>query len=107
MQTPRGRTLDIQVIKHDTTLEFTNTTARTFGPATLWLNSYFSRPIDGLAVGQTLTLPLSSFRNEHSEKFRGGGLFAAEAPEKLVLAELETTDDGRPVLLGLIVVGAQ
>ena len=46
-------------------------------------------PIDGLAVGQTLRLPLGTFRNEFSEAFRGGGFFAPERPERLVLAELE------------------
>lgn len=103
---PRGKPLDIQVIKHDTTLELTNTTAMAFGPSTIWLNSYYSKPIDGLEVAERLELPLSGFRNEYSEKFRGGGFWATEAPERLVLAELETTGkDGKPVLLGLIVVG--
>lgn len=103
---PRGRALDIQVRKGDTTLTLTNTTSRAFGKSTIWLNSYFSQPIEGLGVGEEMTLPLSRFRNEFSEKFRGGGFFASEAPEKLVLAEIETPGaDGTPVLLGLIVVG--
>jgi hypothetical protein len=104
----RGQTLDIQVIKHDTSLEFTNTTARAFGPSTLWLNSYYCQPVEGIAVGQTIRMPLSGFRNEHSESFRGGGFFAADEPERLVLAELETPGpDGAPMLLGLIVVGTR
>jgi len=102
----RGRALDIQVIKGDTSLTLTNTTSRGFGKSTIWLNSYFSQPIEGLGVGEALTLQLARFRNEFSEKFRGGGFFASEAPEKLVLAEIEIAGvDGKPVLLGLIVVG--
>jgi hypothetical protein len=100
--------LDIQVFKGDTTLKLTNTTATNFGPSTIWLNSYFSRPIDGLAVGETIKLGLSGFRNEHSEAFRSGGFFASEFPERVVLAELETMEQaGKPILLRLIVVGAQ
>jgi hypothetical protein len=103
---PRGPALDIQILKRATTLTFTNTTAHAFGPSTLWLNSYYSQPVEALGVGETLTLPLSKFRNEFSEEFRGGGFFATEAPERLVLAELETTGpDGKPLLRGLIVVG--
>lgn len=104
-QAPRSRPLDIQVIQGDTTIRLTNTTARAFGASTLWLNSYYSAPIEGLAVGQTLKLPLSRFKNEHSESFRSGGFFATEPPERVVLAELETASaDGAPVLFGLIVV---
>jgi len=98
------RSLDVQVFRRTKRLELTNTTARAFGPSTLWLNKRFSRPIDALAVGESLDLPLASFRDENSEPFRGGGFFAAEAPETLVLAQLETAGAAGPELLGLVVV---
>ncbi len=85
----RGEPLDIQVVRGETTLSFTNTTSRVFGPSTLWLNSYYSRPLEGLAVGQSIKLPLADFRNEHGEPFRGGGFFATKKPERMVLAQLE------------------
>ncbi len=94
------RTLDIQVFRGNTKLRLTNTTAHAFGPCTLWLNAQFSRPIDGLEVGQTLDLPLRSFRDEYGDVFRGGGFFAAVKPETLVLAQLEVGDE----LLGLVVI---
>lgn len=97
-------TLNIQVFRSTFHVEFTNTTARVFGPSTLWLNARFSRPIDGLAVGQTLRLPLRDFRDEYSEAFRAGGFFATEIPERLVLAQLETKKADSTDLLGLIVV---
>lgn len=93
--------IDIQVFRHDTDIEFTNTTARAFGPSTLWLNGRFSHPVDALAIGQTLKLPLKSFKDEFGEPFRGGGFFATQRPERLALAELQTGND----LLGLVVVG--
>lgn len=85
----KGETLDIQVVRGETTLTLTNTTARVFGPSTLWLNAYYSRPLEGLAVGQSLTIPLAEFRNEFGEPFRGGGFFATKRPERMVLAQLE------------------
>jgi hypothetical protein len=99
----RGATLDIQVIRRETAIELTNTTARKFGASRLWLNGRFSRAIEGLGVGQTIELPLSSFRDEFSEAFRGGGFFATEKPDRLVLAELESGGE----LMGLIVVASQ
>lgn len=105
---PQRETLNIQVFRSTFHVEFTNTTARVFGPSTLWLNARFSRPIDGLAVGQTLRLPLKDFRDEYSEAFRAGGFFATEPPERLVLAQLETKKaDDNGALLGLIVVRGQ
>lgn len=85
----QGESLDIQVVRGETTLTLTNTTSRVFGPCTLWVNAYFSRPLEGLAVGQSLTLPLKDFRNEHGESFRGGGFFATKKPERMVLAQIE------------------
>jgi hypothetical protein len=98
----REETLDIQVFRRTQTIELTNTTARRFGPGTLWLNARFARAIDGLDVGQTLVLPLAGFRDEFSDSFRSGGFFATEKPYRLVLAELET--EGR--MRGLVVVGS-
>lgn len=93
-------TLDIQVFRDSTTLSFTNTSARVFPAARLWLNREFHRDIDGLAIGQTLTLALATFVDQYGTPFRSGGFFATEAPDKVVLAQLEL--DGK--MLGLITV---
>ena len=98
-----GATVDIQVFRHDTDIEFTNTTARAFGPSTIWLNGRFSHHIDGLALGETVKLPLKSFKDHFGEAFRGGGFFATQRPERLALAEIQTGGD----MLGLIVVGGE
>jgi hypothetical protein len=104
---PAGETLDVQVFRHQTEIEFTNTTARPLGPSTIWLNRRFGRPIDGLEVGQTLRFPLRDFRDRYGESFRAGGFFAVERPERLAVAELQTVGgDGQPVILGLVVVGS-
>ncbi len=100
--------LDVQVFRHTHDLEFTNTSAKAFGPSTLWVNQRFSKPIAGLAVGQTLVVPLRDLRDEFSIPFRTGGFFATEAPDRLVLAQIETPDaDGKPTLYGLVVIGGR
>lgn len=96
----RTGSLDIHVIRRGTRIELTNTTARAFGRGTLWLNGYWGRTLDGLAVGESLDLSLRDFRDEYGEPFRAGGFFAREKPDKIVLAELEV--EGK--LLGLVVV---
>ncbi len=102
----RGETLDIQVFRDNQDIEFTNTTAKSYPAGTLWLNGRYSRPIPGLAVGETLKFRLREFRDQYNDHFREGGFFATEKPDRLVLAQLETTaPGGEPLMLGLIVVG--
>ncbi len=98
--------LDIQVFRHETRIEFTNTTARSIPAGTMWLNRRFSRAMPAIAVGQSFELALDEFQDEFGEAFRAGGFFATREPETLVQAQIETTDAlGKPTLLGLIVIG--
>jgi len=99
------RTLDVQVFRSAKHVQFTNTTAEPFGESRVWLNARYSTDISGAAPGESITLPLDSFVDEHGDIFRGGGFFATEIPERLVLAQLETLDENRRlVMLGLVVV---
>lgn len=106
-QMPQYAVLDIQVFRRTTTMEFTNTTPRAFGQSRLWLNTRFSRPIDAIAVGETVELSLEDFVDENGDRFKAGGFFAGYVPDIISLAQLETTtNDGRPILLGLVTVKA-
>lgn len=97
---------NIQLYRQGRSITLTNTTARSFGPSTIWLNQWFARDIEGLAVGQTLTLSLADFSDEYGDTFKGGGFFATTAPDRIVLAELETRDENNAAaLIPLIVVG--
>jgi hypothetical protein len=95
------RTLDIQVVRTETDITLTNTTARSYGKSRLWLNRWYSREIDGLGVGQSMTLKLNTFRDQYGEAFRAGGFFATRRPETVDLVQLETADG----MLGLVAVG--
>jgi hypothetical protein len=104
----QSQVLDVQVFRHTHDLEFTNTSAKAFGQSTLWINERFSKPIGSLAVGETLKIPLSEFRDEFSIPFRSGGFFATEAPDRLVLAQIEVPSaEGKPTLYGLVVIGGR
>jgi len=97
---------NIQLYREGRSITLSNTTARPFGESTIWLNKWFSRDIEGLAIGESVTLSLAEFTDEYGDAFKGGGFFATTAPERIVHAELETLDDaGQRVLLPLIVVG--
>lgn len=99
----QARVDDIQVKREGTQIVFTNTTDHAFGPLTMWLNGEFSREIDGIAIGETVRLSLSDFRNEFGERFRAGGFFATEKPSDVVLAQFEIDAQ----LVGLVVVRGQ
>ena len=97
----QAEVLNIQVLRNVTDLELTNTSARAFGPGLLWVNERFSYPIDGLAIGESLDLPLRDFVDEFGDPFRAGGFFATREPDPVVLAQLESGG----VLYGLLLGG--
>lgn len=98
---------NIQLVRQTRTVRMTNTTADSYGPSRIWLNQWYAADIPDLVVGESVELRLSRFEDEFGDSFRGGGFFAAEAPDKIVKAELQTTRNGRTVLIPLIVVGDQ
>jgi hypothetical protein len=99
----QSRTLDIQVVRTETSLRLTNTTARAFGKSRLWINRWYSAEIPSFAVGQTIELRQDDFRDQYGEAFRGGGFFATRKPQKVDLVQLETEDG----MVGLVAVGKE
>ena len=105
---PQRETLDVHAFQRATALEFTNTTARAYGPSTVWINRWYCTPVDSIAVGETISIPLKRFRDAESFAFRGGGFFASREPDTVTQAQLEVVrPDGTRELLGLIVIGAR
>lgn len=99
------KVLDVQVVRDDTHITMTNTTARSIGKARMWVNGWYSHDIEGFGVGESLTLSLFDFKDAYGTPFRAGGFFATERPDRLVLAQLEPLDVEPRELLGLVVVG--
>lgn len=101
----QAKIINVQVLRSGPSITFTNTTAGPLGPCRMWLNQRFSRMIDKIEVGQTVTLDLYSFTDEFGDEFHGGGFFSMERPDKVVLSQLEVpAADGTPSLLGLITI---
>lgn len=97
----QSSTVNVQVLRMETEITLTNTSAQEFPAGTLWINRQYSMPIDALPIGKSLTMPLTSFRNEFSEPFRAGGFFATEKPDRLAQVQLETSEG----FVGFVVVG--
>lgn len=100
---PQLRVVDVQVLREETEITMTNTSAESLPAGWLWINRWFSAPVDGLAVGQTRTLSLAEFRDEYGMAFRAGGFFATRAAERVVSAQYETEAG----LIGFIVIREQ
>jgi len=94
--------LDIQVRVGGRAVALTNTTDRILPEGRIWLNAWYSAQAGPIGVGESVSIPISAFRDEHGQAIRGGGFFAAEAPEVIVLVQYQT-DQG---ISGLIVVGS-
>jgi len=97
------RVLDIQVIRHQTQITMTNTSAESLRAGRMWVNAEFVRDFDGLGIGESTTLSLLDFRNEFGETFRAGGFFATRIPSDLVQVQLEEEAG----LIGFIVVNGR
>jgi len=109
----QSRVIDVQVLRDETKISMTNTTAANLPAGLLWINGWFSRKFDGLAIGQTVTFGLDEFEDRYGDAFRAGGFFATELPDRVVLAQLqpiaEAQNNAEPTgmkqeLIGLVVI---
>ena len=100
-------TIDVQAQRFETQLRITNTSPRALGAGTVWVNSQWAYPLDGLEIGETVSLPLGRFLNEYSERFRSGGFFASERPDTLMLVQFEPAENPENELIGLVAVGTR
>jgi hypothetical protein len=87
---PQLETLNIQAYAGDQQIVLNSGSARSFGPAEIWLNQWWAAEIDGLPRGAEVSIPLSRFRNEFGLPPRGGGFFATRDADEIVLVELRT-----------------
>ncbi|MBL0871033.1 MAG: hypothetical protein IBJ18_10705 [Phycisphaerales bacterium] len=102
MKVAQGKTVDVQVLRDETEITIANATANALPKGRLWLNAWYSRPFDGLAPGQSVTLDLNDFKDRFNDGFKAGGFFAIERPQALKQAQL-MTESGE--LIGLVVIG--
>jgi len=99
--------LDIHIIKYATEIEFTNTSDRTLGPGTLWLNGRYGKEIEPVPSGATVRYTLADFKDQWNDHFRRGGFWAKDTPEVLYLTQLETGEGESQQLVGFISIRAE
>ncbi|HLP84793.1 MAG TPA: hypothetical protein VK157_10630, partial [Phycisphaerales bacterium] len=61
-------------------------------------------PLAEWKPGETISLDLNTFYDEFGEEFRGGGFFARETPEDIVLVEVQTQGATGQEMVGLVTV---
>lgn len=98
--TRQSAVLNVQVFRDDTHITFTNTTAEPLPEGLLWINHAYSKPFPGLGIAQTATLNLYDFKDQYGEEFRGGGFFATQPPDRVVIIQLQAGEK----LLGLVTI---
>ena len=99
--------LNIHIIKHPTEIEFTNTSDRTLGPGTLWLNGRYGKEIEPVPSGATVRYTLADFKDQWNDHFRRGGFWARETPEVLYLTQLQSGEGENKQLVGFISIRAE
>jgi len=99
--------LDVQLFRDDRAVRLANTTTRPLGPGWLWLNAWYSAPIERIDIGETVVIPLRQFESEHGRPAPSGGFWSGGRPLAVVHAQIETvdTETGDRRFRGLIVVG--
>ena len=95
-------TLPIQVFRDGSSLEIVNSTERSWGEVTIWVNQQYAHDLPSLGVGEHVTLHLTNFRNDYGEQFNAGGFFRTRQPTPVRLVELQP-GEGQP-LVGLIAI---
>lgn len=99
---PLGPTERVQVFSDGVTLEICNASGRNFRDFDLWINQRYSRFVERLDAGQTLTIPFDQFWDQLGEGPQIGGFFAANRPTPVVLVQIQL-DDTSP-LVGLVAI---
>lgn len=95
------RVSDVQVFRDGPKATLVNASPVTYRDVSFWVNQRFVIEVPVLAAGEQITVDLRDARDEFGQIFRGGGFFAGEDPDPLVLGQLETSEGE---LIGLIVI---
>ena len=93
----------IQVIRTDEYVEIVNSTANHYIDSRLWINQRYSMNLPPFRAGETLSINLWSLRDSFGEQFNAGGVWRTDEPTRLIIAELQVSDEAD--LVGLVVIG--
>lgn len=96
------KTVDMQVFRRDTDLEIVNTTPHSYSNFDLWINQRYVKHVDALPAGESITLSLWEFFDEHGDRFNAGGFFRSYEPTPVRLVQIQP--DPADTMIGLIAI---
>ncbi len=85
---PVGEDLDIVAIMHWQSLELVNRTPNSRADVQLWLNQQYVARVAQLPVGQSVSVSLDKFVNQHGEEYPSGDILTPDRRVQIILAEL-------------------
>jgi hypothetical protein len=104
------KTVDMQVFRRDTDIEIVNATPQSYSNFDLWINQRYVKHVESLPAGESITLSLWDFFDEHGDRFNAGGFFRAFEPTPVRLVQIQpqtsadenSGSDGGGAMVGLI-----
>lgn len=94
--------VNIQVFRHDTSIEIINATTRSFDNFDLWINQRYVHRLVSLPAGQTVNVSLWDFYDVRGESFNAGGFWRADEPTAVRLVEIQGSET--EPLVGLVTI---
>ena len=97
--------VNIQVFRHETSIEIINATTRSFKDFDLWINQRYVHRLESLPAGQTVHVSLWEFYDVRGESFNAGGFWRADEPTSVRLVEIQSSDT--EPLVGLVTIPSE
>lgn len=100
-----ANSVNIQVFRHDTSIEIINATTQSFKDFDVWINQQFVHRLETLPAGQTVSVSLWEFYDVRGESFNAGGFWRADEPGLVRLVEIQSSET-QP-LIGLVTIPSE
>jgi len=97
--------VNIQVFRHETSIEIINATTRSFSDFDLWINQRYVHRLESLPVGQTVHVSLWEFYDVRGESFNAGGFWRSDEPTSVRLVEIQSSET--EPLVGLVTIPSE
>ncbi len=100
-----ANSVNIQVFRHDTSIEIINATTQSYNDFDLWINQRYVHRLDKLPAGQAVHVSLWEFYDVRGESFNAGGFWRADEPTSVRLVEIQPAED--LPLVGLVTIPSE
>jgi len=97
--------VNIQVFRHETSIEIINATTRSYNDFDIWINQRYVHRLETLPIGQIVHVSLWDFYDVRGESFNAGGFWRSDEPTLVCLVEIQSSDT--EPLVGLITIPSE